>query len=236
MNFGDYIKAHRLDRSWTQPEAAAKARIEQSYLSNLETGKSIPSPEVYQRLVDTFGIETKALISSLFPAELDRLREIDAVREALLKQERTHKRTARIWLYTGLTMLICGGALLGLSHLDPDRTIERYTYQSYGVIQSGESLNYFDDFDHDPDPADPDYAEQLAQRDEVISRLDQQTRFEDDMRGPMFVDEADGGNRVWMLVGGKSDYQQGRFKWASVPGLALIIGGLGCFFISWRWP
>jgi len=52
MKFGDYLRQKREDRGWTQPEAAAKARIEQSYLSKLETGRSYPSDDVFERLVE----------------------------------------------------------------------------------------------------------------------------------------------------------------------------------------
>ena len=52
MKFGDYLRQARETRQWTQPEAAARAGIEQSYLSTLETGKSYPSEEVFGRLVE----------------------------------------------------------------------------------------------------------------------------------------------------------------------------------------
>lgn len=36
MKFGEYLKNQRTELGWTQPDAAAKAGIEQSYLSKLE--------------------------------------------------------------------------------------------------------------------------------------------------------------------------------------------------------
>ncbi|MGE0743387.1 MAG: helix-turn-helix domain-containing protein, partial [Hyphomonadaceae bacterium] len=38
MKFGEDLKNRRTELGWTQPDAAAKASIEQSYLSKLETG------------------------------------------------------------------------------------------------------------------------------------------------------------------------------------------------------
>ena len=59
MKFGEYLKNRRTELGWTQPDAASKAGIEQSYLSKLETGKSFPSEDVYQRLVGAFGLDTE---------------------------------------------------------------------------------------------------------------------------------------------------------------------------------
>jgi transcriptional regulator with XRE-family HTH domain len=67
MNFVEYLKNRLAEPGWTQPAAAAKARIEQSYLSKLETGKPVPSEEVCQRLVEAFGINTAARVSAQLP-------------------------------------------------------------------------------------------------------------------------------------------------------------------------
>lgn len=66
MNFSEYLKNRLAELGWTQPAAAANAGIEQSYLSKLETGRSVPSDEVYQRLVEAIGINTAAMVSAQF--------------------------------------------------------------------------------------------------------------------------------------------------------------------------
>jgi len=55
------------------------------------------------------------------------------------------------------------------------------------------------------------------------------------MRGPMFTEQVPSGKRVWMLVGSNKIVQAPPYRWALIPGIALIIGGLGCFFVAWRW-
>jgi transcriptional regulator with XRE-family HTH domain len=105
INFGDYLKSRRTELGWTQPEAAAKVRIEQSYLSKLENGRSIPSEEVYQRIAAAYGLDTEAMVVSLYPAELDRLREIEAVRKHLLTAAQNTGAARRGWLYAGLAAL-----------------------------------------------------------------------------------------------------------------------------------
>lgn len=215
MKFGEYLKNRRTELGWTQPDAAAKASIEQSYLSKLETGKSFPSEDVYQRLVEAFSLDTEAMVAALYPAELDRLREIEAVRKLLLERDHDTRSTTRRWLYAGLAGLVLGGALVGLAQVDRGGAATHYTYQSYGVIQPGESPDIFDE-----DPA----------------RADEQTISIPDMRGPTFTETVPEGRRMWHLVGANAVNVPARFGWALVPGFALIIGGLGCFFISWRRP
>lgn len=236
MKFGEYLRDRRTELGWTQPEAAAKVGIEQSYLSKLETGKSIPSGDVYQRFAEAYDLKTEDMVTVLFPAELDRLREVDTVREAILHQQNTLRSMSRRWLVGGLTMLLLSGALLGLSFLESDRTVLEYNYQSTGIIRAGEPLDVFDALDEDLNQTDEGYAEKVALRDALIARVDEQTRAISDMKGPRFIEQVPEGTRVWRLTGGFETLKPARFGWARVPGLALLFGGLGCFFISWRWP
>lgn len=236
MTFGEYLKARRAERGWTQPEAAARAGIEQSYLSKLEAGKSVPSAEVYQRLVEAFGIEIEALAAALPPSELDRLREIGAVRDILLRQYRDTRALSRRWLLAGLALLIAGGGFLGLSRLDAGGVEKAFTYQSIGPIRPGESLNVYDGLDAEPDPAAPDRAAQLERRAALTARADFQTRAMTEFKGPGFVAPDAGGRRYWSLVGQTEVLRPGRLLWAGVPGWACLLGAVGCFILSWRWP
>ena len=215
MKFGEYLKSRRTELGWTQPDAAAKAGIEQSYLSKLETGKSFPSEDVYQRLVDAFSLDTEAMVAALYPAEVDRLREIEAVRKLLLERDHHTRSATRRWLYAGLGALVAGGALVGLAQVDRGGAATHYTYQSYGVVRPGESDDVFDE--------DP-------------TRADEQTISIPDMRGPAYTETVPEGQRMWRLVVANAVLVPARFGWALIPGFALIIGGLGCFFVSWRRP
>lgn len=230
MTFGDYLKHLRGDRGWTQPQAAARAGIEQSYLSKLENGKSIPSGETYQRLVEAYGISAPDMIGVLFPAELDRLREIDALRDHLLHHACARRAVPRRWLVAGLAALALGGGFVGLSRIDEARTVQLYTYRSDGVILPGEGPDVFDRAYEGPGEGEDD-----AARADLLRRLDERTRFTPEMRGPMFTERTPNGRRIWHLVGSTERLEPARYRWALVPGLALIVGGLGCFFLAWRW-
>ncbi|WP_226636484.1 helix-turn-helix domain-containing protein [Novosphingobium profundi] len=215
MKFGDYLKQKRAERGWTQPEAASQVKIEQSYLSKLENGKSIPSGDIYQRLAQVYGINPTDMVGVLFPAELDRLRDIDTLRDLLLERSRRDVETPRRLLIAGLAALVLGGGFVGFSMTEPARSMLEYTYRSQGVIAA----------DAPPDSEIPPGA----------PGADEQTRFFTQMRGPMFTEKVPDGKRIWLLVGSNEIHQPPRYRWALIPGFALIVGGLGCFFVAWRW-
>jgi transcriptional regulator with XRE-family HTH domain len=215
MQFGDYLRQRRTELGWTQPEAAARVQIEQSYLSKLENGKSIPSGDVYHRLVDAYAIDATAMVGALFPSELDRLREIDALRDVVLAKSRRGAESPRRQMLLGIAALAVGGGFIGYSMVDPGGTLRQYTYQSSGVI----AVNAPADTEIDPD----------------APGADERTRFLAEMRGPMFTEQVPNGKRIWMLVGSNDIARPPRHIWALIPGIALIVGGLGCFFAASRW-
>ncbi|MBU1346900.1 MAG: helix-turn-helix domain-containing protein [Alphaproteobacteria bacterium] len=215
MKLGDYLRQKRAERGWTQPEAAARATIEQSYLSKLENNKSIPSSDIYARLVQAYDIDEQEMAGILFPAELDRLREIESLRDLLLQRSRADIETPRRLLLAGLAALVIGGGFTGFSQFEPARILTQYTYQSSGVIAANAALDTV---------IPPD-----------APGADEQTRFLTKMRGPVFTEQVPDGKRVWLLVGSNEIAQPPPYRWALIPGMALIIGGLGCFFVAWRW-
>ncbi|MAM38365.1 MAG: hypothetical protein CL949_07650 [Erythrobacter sp.] len=215
MKFGDYLRQKRAERGWTQPQAASRAKIEQSYLSKLENNKSIPSGDIYARLVEAYRIDAEEMAGVLFPAELDRLREIDALRDLLLQRSQADIETPRRILIAGLAALMIGGGFLGFSQLEPARMLTQYTYQSTGVIAANA-------------PSDTEIPPGAPGEDE-------QTLFLTQMRGPVFTEQVAGGKRVWNLVASDVIVKPPPYRWALIPGIALIIGGLGCFFVAWRW-
>ncbi len=60
--------------------------------------------------------------------------------------------------------------------------------------------------------------------------MDERTQLLSEFRGPMFTEDVPDWRRVWRLVGGSERPALARYGWASVPGLAFLIGAFGCFF------
>ena len=122
MKFGEYLKAQRDARGWTQPLAAEKIGIEQSYLSKLETGKASPSEEMFERIVSAYDIDVDELANAVSLGELERLREISAVRDLVRRGQQATARGRRRWLVASLALIALGSYLI----IRALRNIHRY--------------------------------------------------------------------------------------------------------------
>lgn len=226
MKFGDYIRQQRENAGWTQPEAAAKIDIEQSYLSKLETGKSYPSEEVFQKLLNAFSLDVAAIVADMPTDELQRLKEISDVRSSLLERDKRQRRFMRSWLIAGWVMLMVGGMLLGLSQAKEHNAYNTYHYRSEGVIKEGESPMIFRFMESgQPDGEGKTYTE----------RVDYDFKTTGVNRGDHFFEKVEGGHRKYMLFNHEYHEAPSSMIWLLGPSLMFLIGGLACFYIARRW-
>ena len=226
MKFGDYLREKREKHGWTQPEAAARAQIEQSYLSKLETGKSYPSEDIFSRLVKTYGIDVADMSRTVFAAELDKLREISAVRALVLKRGQSETRFMRVWLVAGLVMLMLGGGMFGLAASIPAEGHFHYLYRSEGVIKPDESPMLFEFLA----VGGPD-----ASGGTLGDRLDYKYETLDQNRGPSYIEQVEGGFRKFTLYDTEKQHTPMAISWHYSFGAMFLMGGLACFYISRRW-
>lgn len=226
MKFGDYLRQARDQHGWTQPEAAAKANIEQSYLSKLETGKSYPSEDIFERLVKAYSLNVREMAGSIFSAELDKLREIGEVRAVVLQRQQKEAGFVRGWLIAGLVMMMIGGGMLGLAASTEDDASFIYHYRSEGIIKDNEPPLIFQVLQ--AGGADQDgktYGD----------RVDYDYWVSGDNRGDSFIEKVGSGYRQYSLYDVKEDYAPSLISWHYAFGFMFVIGGLGCFYISRRW-
>lgn len=226
MKFGDYLRHKREQKGWTQPEAAAKAKIEQSYLSKLETGKSYPSEDIFGRLVDAYEIDTADMSASIFSAELDKLREIKQVRAIVLSRQQNQARLVRSWLVAGLVMLMFAGGILGLAFSIPNDPAYEYHYRSEGIILEGESPLVFKFME----AGIPD-----EQQRPLVDRLKYDFLVFGDDRGETFITPVEGGFRRYERQRIKLASGPSKVSWHFSLGFMFVLGGLACFYIARRW-
>jgi transcriptional regulator with XRE-family HTH domain len=233
MKFGNFLRQQRDDKNWTQPEAASKIEIEQSYLSKLETGKSYPSEEIFTRLVEVYEFDTQNLNHVLFPAELDKLREIKQVRQSVLNQEKTATTFTRSWLLSGLICLMISGLMMGVA-ISNSTAQSEYYYRSEGVILDGEELNVFQLVHEQPDTlqGNPELDKKRA---ELLARLEQRDEITTTYRGDAFVKKVIGGKRFFKSFDQKEISSNENQKWFLAFGFMFFCGGLSSFFVSRYW-
>lgn len=143
MTFGEFIKKQREAKSWTQPEAAEKIAIEQSYLSKLENNKATPSSDIFDKLQTQYGFEITELNNALNAEDIKRLTEVKVVKDYMLNTNNQLILSQRRWLIAGLLMIMIGAFSVSLGYLFKDLKQTSYLYESKGLIKKGESLNIY---------------------------------------------------------------------------------------------
>ncbi|WP_300527791.1 helix-turn-helix domain-containing protein [Maricaulis sp.] len=232
MKFGEYLRRRREANGWTQPEAAQRAGIEQSYLSKLETGRSYPSEEVFARLAAAFEIDPSEMAEQVTDTEIDRLREVGQVREAVAGRERRRMNVSRAWMVGGLVSLILAAASGGIAVTAQDMEQQEYHYLSYGVLNLDESLDAFEIVDSRVDAQD---GAESQRQSEMVARLAEDYRVVGRFRGRSYNVDVEGGRRHYQLVDDRLVVTRTPLRWFAVPGLMLLAGAIGAFFISFRW-
>ncbi|WP_435275773.1 helix-turn-helix domain-containing protein [Psychrobium sp. nBUS_13] len=234
MKFGLYIRNAREKMGWTQPEAAEKIGIEQSYLSKLETGKSFPSEEIFSSLIDTYRINVSDMSETLGSDELERLKEISAVRKIVLNKRSVQVSDFRRWLIMGLTFMMLGGACIGVSIVEINE--QQYHYRSMGVLLKGESLDAFDivketlGYTTTEGIAEKKFLERQLMMTNRIAQIDIVLPTS---RGAGYIEEVTDGKRYFKTFLDREVQHHNR--WFIVPGLMFLLGSFGCFLIGFRW-
>jgi len=231
MQFGHYLKNKRTDLGWTQPDAAAKIGIEQSYLSKLETGKSVPSDEIFNKLKQVYSIDLTDMTESVLPSDLIKLNEVESIKATVFKLEKKRLSATRSWLVAGLVLLILGGSLFGAT-LIPDTFSGEYKYRSQGTLEVGEDLTTFSDKN-----IYPGFRSEISdqQRQRLIQRIDQKDKVFDSDRGSSFLEKDSDGLRYYELLHKQVVSSPYCPNWLIIPAIGFILGGLGCFFIGFMW-
>ena len=233
MKFGDYIRQCREQNKWTQPKAATKIEIEQSYLSKLETGKSYPSEEIFNKLVDIYQLDVDELYDKISSDELNILKDIKLVREAILKRNNSKIKTTRSWLIAGLIMLSFGGVFLAASIL-PIHTEEQYTYRSDGNLHLDEELNTFELVKKEKSLLNNNVY-LIEKREILLTRLAYMDEVSSSYKGEAYVKKTFNGRRYFQLIDCREVTRNYANRWFLLPSLLLLIGGLSSFYISRRW-
>lgn len=166
--------------------------------------------------------------------ELEKLKEVSEVRKVVLANHQSHTLAFRRWLITGLVFLMLGGALMGASTLSG--TERQFHYRSQGVLLAGESLDAFSiinkniSFSNIDERLDFDKLKQ-----EITSRIDQLDNISPINRGNSYIEEVDGGKRLYKLYANPYVGVNTILQWLIVPAMMFLTGSFGCFFISYRW-
>lgn len=238
MKFGEYLKIQRESAGWTQPEAASKIAIEQSYLSKLENDKAVPSTEIFDRLMQVYQFSIKQISEQVTSTELEKLKDIVMVREFIMTSKRADSTNRRKWLIAGLVMAMLGSLIFSAGVVMKDGFYVAYFYESKGLIKENEPLTLFIEM-----PGYRGFEAQMRSEPERIklaehplfSRLDYQQISWNYDRGAFYDADLDGGKRRFYRTEEKIYPNPTPHFILVALGAMFIIGGCSCFYISRKW-
>lgn len=230
MNFGDKLKQLRNDKRLTQPDLAAAMGIEQSYLSKLENGKSLPSNDVLNRILDVFGLDIGDLVDDLDQGARNQLREIPDVASHFNQQKQELIGNRRRWLLLSSLLLAFGAAFIyaGYVHLLFSDTI--YQYQSDGVVLDGEPKELF----RSPRRFVPEASDRQATiqfLDSIKARVDEDYRLQNEFHGNIYNVAVEGGSRTYFLTG-RTKIDPWQSKLIAILGVIMAAFGLIGIFLE----
>lgn len=198
MDFGEKIKSLRQERSWTQPQLAQEMGVEQSYLSKLENGKSIPSSDTFSLLMRVFEQRADELLSDVNPQFVrDKLAHIPAAANVINSRSSRVFFQAKKWLLASAALCVLGLGVFFAAHygwLFPERV---YNYRSPGVVLAGEPRNVFETQLNRSGTGEAF----LERQRELTNRLDESIVTSYEFRGITFESPVEGGTRRYELIG-----------------------------------
>jgi len=196
MNFGDKVRQLRIDKNLTQPELAEAMGIEQSYLSKLENGKSLPSNDVLNRILDVFAIEVGDLVDDLDQGDRNQLRQIPDIADHFNRQKQLMIGNRQRWLLITSVLVALGVALIYAGSVHLFFSDKVYQYKSNGIVLEGESKEVFRD-PQIPRGADNDQAAAIVN--DILARIDEDYMRTDAFLGNVFNVPVEGGSRTYYL-------------------------------------
>lgn len=229
MDFGEKLKSLRNQRGWTQPEAAEQVGIEQSYLSKLENGKSLPSPEVFDRILETYELDEVALLSGVSTKSCAQLRAIPRVAGHLASVRAAQVRVHHSWLVGALLLVGLGSFFVAGSYYQLFGENKIYEYRSSGVVLTGESIDVFRDYG----PV-TDSREHAALQKQMYDRLEEELLISNDYRGNQFNVPVEGGSRTYNLTEVVPRVSKAN-RVAAPLGITALMMGLVSLYLSRSW-
>ena len=109
---GEKLKELRNDKELTQPEMAEAIGIEQSYLSKPDNDKSLPSNDVFVRILEVFGLDIADVMDDLDQSSRNQLRALPDVADHYHRQKQLIIGNRQRWLLGSATMLALGAAFI----------------------------------------------------------------------------------------------------------------------------
>ncbi|MCG7536128.1 helix-turn-helix transcriptional regulator [Pseudoalteromonas sp. OOF1S-7] len=238
MTLGQYIKQLRQQQALSQPQLATRMTVEQSYLSKLENDHSIPSNDVFRKLLVALQLDLDSFMTGIGDQgdrhHLTQIPDIEAWYQNLDKHRLARRRS---WLVMALMCIALGCALFYSGYRTIFLPEYQYEYFSYGELRDEEPLDLYTRWHRYVSEADKqNRADYDALRLMYQKRQAPELLFSYDYRGSAFVQPVENGRRYYEVKA-----EQGRIvprpgnAWMQFIGIVLFVAGLLGLFIERRY-
>lgn len=233
MTLGEQLKKLRNAKALSQPDLANIAGIEQSYLSKLENDKSMPSNDIFRKLLTAFELSLPQFLAAFDKSYLlAQLSQIPDIENWLKQQQKSQMVNQRRYLYLCSALIVLALTLFytGQSKILLPET--QFQYYSEGIILAGEPKDVFDDWQRliSREAGNKVFEQKKI---EMTQRKDEEYRLSEIFLGQRYVVTLPEGIRVFRADGEKTIVNQGN-AWLTIVGVFLFFMGIMGFFIERR--
>lgn len=244
MTLGELLKELRLAKGLSQPELAAKINIEQSYLSKIENGKSLPSSDILHKVLSSLDSSLQQVIDDhRLVGELSKLKQLPEVSALLNKRHQHIMYFQRKILMISSLLIVLAAVLFYTGFNKVFFTDDVYAYQSDGVLALNEPNDllsnwekYYLNYEKALLGKDKSLLEQLNQYQlKIAARQQPHTKLLYEFKGYQFVEEVAEGKRVYYQLSGFELKQRHIANaWLEIIGVALFVMGILGFILEYR--
>lgn len=242
MTLGEKLKLLRQEKGLSQPELAEQAGIEQSYLSKLENDKSLPSNDMFRKILRAFQISIADFLNDeLMQKDLQRLKQIPDVEQFLTQQSHKQFIKRRNFLLLASMSIVLAVTLffIGYSKLIFNEYV--YHYESIGVIKDDEPNDIFSRWErYYLNVGETLTPQQRVQKQkslmlEMAKRRVTLVQMTPEYKGPSFTETVAGGRRIYKLDHLMSKkIRRPVNSWLQVLGVLLFASGIMGFVLERR--
>jgi len=227
MTLGEQLKKLRNAKALSQPDLANIAGIEQSYLSKLENDKSIPSNDIFRKLLAAFNLSLPEFLTAFENSYVNsQLSQIPDVEHWLKQHQLSKAVNQRKYLYFCSTLIVLAVTLFYVGQSKILFSEMKFQYYSEGVVLEGEPKNIFDDWQRLV-PREGGSKVYNQKQIEMTQRKDEKYILSETYLGKNYVETLPKGLRFYRADGEKRIANPVN-AWLRICGIFLIMmGGMG---------
>ena len=242
MTLGEKLKQLRQEKGLSQPELAAEAGIEQSYLSKLENDKSLPSNDILRKILAAFQVSLNDFVTDeLVQKDMARLKQIPDIEQLIAQKSQNQFTQRRNFLLAASISIVLASTLffIGYSKLIFNEYV--YHYESIGVVKDDEPADIFSRWERYYLNTGEELSALQRQKKQKSLSLEMAKRrvtlvqMTPEYKGPSFTETVAGGRRIYKLDNLMSKkIRRPINSWLQVLGVLLFASGIMGFVLERR--